>query len=187
MQKGVLVEQGIHHELLARNGAYAELVRKHEIATTSQNHQPYPPPHPLHTAQVQPAGYGQLYQKPEEAAINDEPYNYQPVLRDARRRSSSATAGGRVSTDAYELKRLWGKAEIKKKRRQKAPLREITHQFRSEQSLLAQECISALIVGAVKPCLTYIAVRSVITVRCCGAYFRGQPIGSSSATTSHRW
>lgn len=187
MQKGVLVEQGIHHELLARNGAYAELVRKQETATTSQNHQPYPPLHPLHTAQVQPAGYGQLYQKPEEATINDEPYNYQPVLRDARRRSSSATAGGRVSTDAYELKRLRGKAKIKKKRRQKAPLREITHQFRSEQRLLAQECIGALIVGAVKPCLTYIAVRSVITVRCCGAYFRGQPIGSSSATTSHRW
>lgn len=146
MQHGDLVEQGTHNELLALGGVYADLVKKQEIATKQTG-----------AAEDDDVDEEELL-KQEQAAVAQE----QQKLAEAENAIKDTTSDHLVrmstvsSIDAFELKLRKEKEARKDRMKQKAPIRDILRQMRSEWPLLGSGIVGAIIAGAIFPCFALI-------------------------------
>ncbi|KAI8142959.1 putative ABC transporter protein [Fennellomyces sp. T-0311] len=154
MQQGDLIEKGTHNELLARNGVYAELVRKQQIATKQGD-----------------GNEGK--QCDAEELLRKENEELKRQILTATHTEDNAfdekeTGGSQLtrmnttkSIDAYELKRQKDKAELKMRKKQSAPIGKILNQMRSEWPLLFVGSLGATIAGAVFPAFSYAIAKAI--------------------------
>ncbi|KAI9498760.1 putative ABC transporter protein [Zychaea mexicana] len=152
MQQGDLVEQGSHNELVARNGVYAELVRKQQIATKQ-----------VGATEDEEFDEEELLRKENEEL---EQHITKAIEADAL---DEKEPGGqhlvRMSTtssiDAYELKLHKNKEERKMRKKQSAPIGRILQQMRSEWPLLFLGSIGATLAGAVFPVFAFVIAKCI--------------------------
>ncbi|KAI7885366.1 P-loop containing nucleoside triphosphate hydrolase protein [Lichtheimia hyalospora FSU 10163] len=144
LHHGDIVEQGTHDQLLAKKGAYAELVRKQEIATDQQD-----------------AAVEQDSQDADTVVIEDEqePRDHMNItLQDdkndyiiERKKSiASSVDGGVPDQDKQQRER-----EAKYKN-VKAPFFKVFMQMRPEWSLILVGLVGCIMTGALFPCLALV-------------------------------
>ncbi|CDH50554.1 multidrug resistance protein 1 [Lichtheimia corymbifera JMRC:FSU:9682] len=152
MDKGDLVEQGTHDELLALGGVYSELVKKQQIATK------------------QVGGADEDDDSDEEAMMQketEELLKHQKKIEElaAAEKDNKSDHLVRMSTvssiDAFELKLRKEKQERKLRMKQKAPIGKIIRQMRPEWPLIATGIAGAAIAGAIFPCFSLIFAKVV--------------------------
>ncbi|CAO3700743.1 unnamed protein product [Rhizopus stolonifer] len=150
MQQGDLVEQGTHNELLAMGGAYADLVRKQEIATKQ-----------VGTVVEEPNSEELL--KREEMEIAREKLRATEELTDEKEMTDHLfkTTTGASSVDIYMNKLLKEKEDRKNISKKSVPMGKVLKQMRSEWHLLATGIFGAAIAGAVFPCYALVSSRVV--------------------------
>ncbi|KAI7874137.1 p-glycoprotein [Lichtheimia hyalospora FSU 10163] len=152
MDKGDLVEQGTHDELLALGGVYSELVKKQQIATKQVGG----------TDDDEDIDEEAVMQKETEELLKQQQRIEELAAAEKDNKSDHLVRMSTVSSvDAFELKLRKQKEEQKQHKKQKAPIGKILHQMRPEWHLLAIGTVSAAIAGAVFPCFSLIFARVV--------------------------
>ena len=159
MHQGDLVEQGTHNELLAREGVYAELVQKQQIAVKE-----------VGAKEDEEIDEEELLRKENEAlekAIAAEPSrdSYNGIELIEEKDEPNNTRLYRMSTissvDAYEIKLRKNKEERKLRKKQRAPIGRILKQMRSEWYLLFLGSVGATLAGAVFPVFAYVIAKCI--------------------------
>ncbi|KAI9492374.1 putative ABC transporter protein [Zychaea mexicana] len=153
MHQGELVEQGTHYQLVRYGGIYAELVQKQQIATEQEDRLD---DSDLSEEMLRLESIRFRERSSQEGATiqipTDEFYTTEVNLV---RRSTT------TSVDAYELKQMKNKQELKLRRQQDAPIGKIWLQVRTEWHLLASGCLGALIAGVVYPLFAFTAGKCI--------------------------
>ncbi|KAL0079725.1 P-loop containing nucleoside triphosphate hydrolase protein [Phycomyces blakesleeanus] len=150
MDKGDLVEQGTHNELLALNGVYAGLVAKQQIATTQIGH-------------VEEEIDDEELLKQETLALKKEQEDQQEFRAALERVPSNSLSkiSTNLSIDAFEIK-LRKEKEIKKAaKKQSAPVKRVIQMMKPEWRLLFTGVGGAAIAGAVFPCFALVFSRVI--------------------------
>ncbi|KAJ8664037.1 hypothetical protein O0I10_000315 [Lichtheimia ornata] len=152
MDKGDLVEQGTHDELLALGGVYSELVKKQQIATKQVGG----------TDDDEDIDEEAMMKKETEELLKQQQRIEELAAAEKDNKSDHLVRMSTVSSvDAFELKLRKQKEERKQRKKQKAPIGKILQQMRPEWHLLATGTVSAAIAGAVFPCFSLIFARVV--------------------------
>lgn len=149
MKQGEIVEQGTHNQLLDVDGVYAELVRKQQIDTENEDE--------LDEDELMKREMVALQQQSDPSRVS----KIQMDDKDETAGEPLARCSTKSSIDVYELKLIKEKAERKSKKSQKAPIRKVLQQMRSEWHLLVLGSIGALVAGAIFPALGYVVARGV--------------------------
>lgn len=147
MHQGDLVEKGTHQELLERNGVYAELVRKQEIATKQ-------------VGSTEQEDEEELLRK-ENAELLKQINKQNQVDQEKRQSLDLVRIGTATSIDAYELKLQREKQEMKARKKMNAPIGKILRQMRSEWPMMFVGCLGAVLSGAVFPAFAYTIARAI--------------------------
>ncbi|KAI8147824.1 putative ABC transporter protein [Fennellomyces sp. T-0311] len=144
MQQGELIEQGNHQQLIEKRGAYAELVKKQQIATKQD---------------VDEKGAEDLLQQEKAELQQQADERYMDEKEDEELRAKAFKDSHRMSVassvDAFELKLKKQKASRKEAKQQKAPVLKVLKMMRPEWPLMALGCFGAALSGAVFPCFGY--------------------------------
>lgn len=146
MQAGSIVEMGSHSQLVQRSGVYADLVKKQQIATQQ-----------VDTGSMQ-EDQAQPLDEDEELLEQEDPHDMEKGYYTMAHVSRSSS---HKSIDAYEMKRLQEKQELKEMKQQSAPIGKIFYQMRSEWMLLLFGCGGAAIAGAIYPATAYIVALTI--------------------------
>ncbi|KAI9484720.1 P-loop containing nucleoside triphosphate hydrolase protein [Zychaea mexicana] len=151
LKQGVMVEQGNHQELIEMNGAYADLVRKQEIAMKEEEEK-----EDLHQQKLHDDEPLDISQSTEALNNNAVIANKQDIL-DLKRTNSTASSKHEVK---MEIQR-----EIQEKEcgKPKLPFFKVLMEMRPEWLLIITGTFGAMISGAVFPVCSLLLAR-VITI-----------------------
>ncbi|KAI9255701.1 P-loop containing nucleoside triphosphate hydrolase protein [Phascolomyces articulosus] len=153
MEKGDLIEQGTHEELLSLNGVYSELVRKQQIATKQ-----------VGANEDEEVDEEELIRKENEELLEQQRKINEIMEQNEKQEDNHLVRMSTVSSiDAFELKLRREKLERKSRMKQKAPMGKILKQMRAEWPLLGAGIVGAAIAGAIFPCFALIFAK-IITV-----------------------
>ncbi|KAI7874832.1 P-loop containing nucleoside triphosphate hydrolase protein [Lichtheimia hyalospora FSU 10163] len=152
MEKGDLVEQGTHDELLALGGVYSELVKKQQIATKQVGG----------TDEDEDSDEEAMMQKETEELLKQQKKIEELAAAEKDNKSDHLVRMSTVSSiDAFELKLRKERQERKLRMKQKAPIGKIIMQMRPEWPLMATGIAGAAIAGAIFPCFSLIFAKVV--------------------------
>ncbi|KAL0086716.1 P-loop containing nucleoside triphosphate hydrolase protein [Phycomyces blakesleeanus] len=159
MDKGDLVEQGTHNELLALNGVYAGLVAKQQIATTQIGHvEEEIDDEELLKQETMELKKEQANQQEFKATLEKVPSHFVTTLLS----NSLSRVNTNISVDAFELK-LKRHREGKKAVMQKsAPVWRVLKMMRPEWHLLFIGLWGAVFAGGVFPCFSIVFSRVTV-------------------------
>ncbi|KAI9021523.1 putative ABC transporter protein [Phycomyces nitens] len=155
MDKGDLIEQGTHNELLALGGVYSELVSKQQIATTQIGH-------------IEEEVDDEELLKQETMEIKKEQANQQELHAILGKNSSNiaidtlSKVNTNISIDAFELKLKKRKDAKKAIMKKSAPVWRVIKMMRPEWHLIFLGICGSSISGVVFPCFSLIYSRVAV-------------------------
>ncbi|KAI9311518.1 P-loop containing nucleoside triphosphate hydrolase protein [Dichotomocladium elegans] len=153
MDKGDLVEQGTHDELLALGGVYSELVKKQQIATKQ-----------VGASEEDEFDEEEMMRKETEELKKQQNRIEELAELERDTRSDHLVRMSTVSSiDAFELKLRKEKEARKLRMKQKAPIGKILEQMRPEWPLLGSGIVCAAIAGVIFPCFALV-LSKIITI-----------------------
>ncbi|KAG2226169.1 hypothetical protein INT45_003314 [Circinella minor] len=151
MEKGDLIEQGTHDELLSLKGVYSELVRKQQIATKQ-----------VGATEDEEVDEEELMRKENEELLEQQRKINEIMEQNEKQEDNHLVRMSTVSSiDAFELKLRREKEDRKQRMKQKAPMGKILKQMRPEWPLLFVGICCAAIAGAIFPCFALIFAKVI--------------------------
>ena len=166
LKQGVMIEQGTHQELVEKDGAYAALVRKQEIAMEEvEKKEKEEDERQFEISEIQLQQQNEPINKLEvttpDSVIdvdNNEGQQKEDDLS-VKRRSSTVS-----SIDRIELALKEKKQEKEKLSKQKLPFLKVLMEMRPEWFLLISGTFGAMITGAIFPVISLILARLIVII-----------------------
>lgn len=153
MQKGELVEQGTHQQLIEKGGVYADLVKKQEIAIKKEETQETQVDEETLLQQEKMDIQNQMEEQLSRVVTN---VSEKESIIMMRRKSSVPTV------DAFELK-LQRQKELKKKgKKQGAPIFKVLKRMRPEWPLMILGCLGAAVAGVIFPMFAFLFSQTIV-------------------------
>ena len=162
LKQGVMIEQGTHQELVEKDGAYATLVRKQEIAMEEvEKKEKEEHERQFETSEVQNEPINKLEVATPDSVIDLDNKDGQQKEDDLSLKRRISTAS---SVDRIELALKERKQEKEKRSKQKLPFLKVLMEMRPEWFLLISGTFGAMLTGAIFPVISLILARLIVII-----------------------